>query len=238
MAEIIKENPVAPVPKADDERIDLTGAQHEGRDFFEDNQKLIIGVVAAAILIGLGIFLYQSLVIAPAQEEASEQLWRAQQQFERDSFSLALTNPAPGYLGFVDIAEEYSSTPAGNLANYYAGISYLQLGQYDAAISYLEDFDGDGSILPATRAGALGDAFAQAGDMAAAEEHYEEAVNEADDNTLLAPYYLKKLALLRERNGNPAAANELYSRIRAEFPTSIEAADVDKFILRTRQAAS
>ena len=238
MAEITKETPVAPVREGNDDRIDLTGAQHEGRDFFEDNQKLIIGVVAAAIAIGLAIFLYRELVQEPAQAEASEQLWRAQQQFERDSFALALTNPAPGYLGFVDIAAEYSSTPAGNLANYYAGVSYLQLGQPAAAISYLEEFDADGTVLPATAAGALGDAYAQSGDMEAATQQYENAVREADDNTLVAPYFIMKLALLRERDGNVADAHELYTRIRNEFPTSAEATDIEKYILRTRPDAS
>ena len=237
MAEIVKETPVAPLREDQDARIDLTGAQREGRDFLEDNQKLILGVVGAAILLGLGIFLYRQFVVEPRQAEASEQLWRAQQAFERDSFALALNTPAPGYLGLLDIAEQYGSTPAGNLANYYAGVSYLQLGQFAAAVSYLEDFDPDGTVLPAAHAGALGDAYAQTGDMAAAASQYEDAVGLADDNTLLAPYFLKKLALLRERNGDPAAANELYSRIRDEFPTSAEAADVEKFILRTRPTA-
>ena len=237
MAEIVKETPVAPLREDQDARIDLTGAQNEGRDFLEDNQKLILGVVGAAILIGLGIFLYRQFVVEPRQAEASEQLWRAQQQFDRDSFALALNNPAPGYSGFLEIAEQYGSTPAGNLANYYAGVSYLQLGQPAGAVSFLEDFDPEGTVLPASHAGALGDAYAQTGDMDAAEEQYEIAVREADDNTLLAPYFLKKLALLRERNGDPSAANELYSRIRDEFPTSTEATDVEKFILRTRQSA-
>ena len=44
------------------------------------------------------------------------------------------------YLGFIDIADDYSSTKAGKLANYYAGLSYLYLGEFENAIDYLEDF--------------------------------------------------------------------------------------------------
>jgi hypothetical protein len=49
----------------------------------------------------------------------------AQQQFEKDSFQLALTNPGGGYSGFLDIIDSYSGTKTANLAKYYAGICYL-----------------------------------------------------------------------------------------------------------------
>lgn len=210
-------------------------AQQQGRDFLEENQKLIVAIVGGLIAIAAGIFLYKKFIQEPAQAEASEQLWRAQQRFDQDSFALAVGTPAPGALGFKEIAEQYSGTPAGNLANYYAGVSYLNLGQYDAAISYLKDFDADGSILPATKADALGNAYSQKGDLATAKGYYETAVKEAGDNGAIAPYYIKKLAMLNEREGNKAAANELYTRIQKEFPTSLEAAEIDKFIMRTAQ---
>ena len=35
-----------------------------------------------------------------------------------------------GYVGFTKIADEYSSTDAGNLANLYAGLCYANLGKW------------------------------------------------------------------------------------------------------------
>ena len=239
MASPVKETPILPNTPVQggapgtETPIGLTDAQRDGQDFLERNQKTILGVVGALVAIAAAIFLYRTLVQAPAQAEASEQLWRAQQRFEQDSFQLALTNPAPGYLGFLDIADEFGGTPAGNLANYYAGVSYLQLGQYEAAESYLKSYDPDGEILPATHAGALGDAVAQLGRLDEAEDYYEEALDEAEGNALLEPYFLKKLGMLRERNGDAAAANAYYLRIRTDYPRSREAGDVDKYILRT-----
>ena len=233
MANEVKETPAVPVAPIGGDQITLTEVQGETSDFLERNQKTILLVVGLLVAIAAAIFLYNKFVSEPKQAEASEMMWKAQQMFERDSFSLALSNPAPGYLGFLDIADEYSSTPAGNLANYYAGISYLQLGQYDAAIDYLNSFDEDGSILPATKSGAIGDALAQKGDLDGAEGYYKTAVSEAGENTLLAPYFLNKLGLLRERQGNKAAANELYKRIQIEFPNSNEAQDIQKFLMRT-----
>ena len=239
MANPVQETPIlpgTPVGKTTipDMEVDLTQSPSPTGDWLEENQKLVIGIVGALVAIAAGIFLYRTFVVAPAQAAATENMWHAQRQFEQDSFDLALYNPAPGYLGFEDIAKEYGNTEAGNLANYYAGISFLQLGQYEAAISALNDYDEEGDLLPVTKAGALGDAHAQLGDLAKAKGYYEEAVDEADDNSLLAPYYLKKLALLNEREGNTAAANGLYVRIRDEFPEATEATDVEKYILRTQ----
>lgn len=233
MANEVKETPAVPVAPIGGDQISLTEVQGDTSDFLERNQKTILLVVGVLVAVAAGIFLFKKFVSEPKQAAASEMMWKAQQMFERDSFSLALSNPAPGYLGFLDIADEYSGTPAGNLANYYAGISYLQIGQYDAAISYLQSFNEDGSILPATKSGALGDAFAQKGDLAKAEGYYESAVSEAGDNELLAPYFINKLAMLRESQGNNAAANELYKRIQIEFPNSNEAQDIEKFLMRT-----
>ncbi len=226
-------NTPSPQPKQPSDGGNITEAQREGRDWLEHNQKLVVGLVAVLVAIAAGIFLYKKFVAEPAQEAATAVMWKAQQAFDKDSFQLALQGPAVGYLGFLDIADEYSSTPAGNLADYYAGISYLHLGQYEAAIDYLEDYDEDGQILPATKANAIGDAYAQLGNLEMAEGYYEDALAKAEGNELLAPYLLKKVALLRERQGNLAGANELYTRLQNEYPNSTEAGDIAKFIART-----
>ena len=228
-----KESKLPPASPVLGTEVDFTEVKPQGPTWFEQNSQLVFGIIAACLLIALGIFLYAKLIAEPARAEAAADMWRAEQFFEQDSFQVALQGRAGSTLGFLDIIEDHGSTPSGNLANYYAGICYLQLGQYDAAISYLEDFDADGTLLPATKAGAIGDAYAQKGELEKAEDYYEEALDEADDNLVTAPYFLKKLGLLRERNGDKAAANELYSRIREEFANSEQAADIDKFIART-----
>ena len=221
--------PTAPVLGTD---VEFAEVSSRGASWFERNGQAVFVVVIVGILVALGIFLYQRLVQEPARVEAASEMWRAEQLFERDSFQVALQGRPGSVTGFLDIIEDYGSTPSGNLAHYYAGVSYLHLGQYEAAITYLDDFDAEGTLLPAAKAGALGDAYAQNGDLATAETYYAEAVDEADDNLVTAPYFIKKLAMLRERNGDKAGALELYERIRTEFPTSTEAQDISKFIAR------
>ena len=78
---------------------------------------------------------------------------------------------------FLDIADEYSSTKAGNLANYYAGVCYLQLGQFENAIEYLDEFNSNDEVLSVVAKGAIGDAFLELNQPEEALEYYTAAAN-------------------------------------------------------------
>ena len=160
-----------------------------------------------------------------------EALAQAQTQFERDSFALALTNPGGGFSGLLDIIDNYSGTKAANTARYYAGISYHQLGQNDAAIDYLSDFSAGNTILSYTKYGAMGDAYSEKNEFDNAISSYKKAAA-AGSNEVLASYYLKKLGLLYEKQGNASEAKAAFEKIREQFPTSTEGADIEKYITR------
>jgi len=159
---------------------------------------------------------------------------QAQTQFERDSFAVALTNPGQDYPGFVDIADTYSGTAAGNLALYYAGISYLNLGQFEAAIDYLKDFSPTGDITPSMRAGALGDAYSETNDMGQAMSYYQKAVS-SSSNDLISAYYLKKVGMLHEQQGDKAAAAKAYQTIKDQYFDVPLARDIDKYLVRVAE---
>jgi tetratricopeptide (TPR) repeat protein len=217
--------------KADETLVDIVEVKASAQDFFERNQYAILGVVGAAVLIFGGLFVYNTFFKGPKQIEAVEQMYQAQMQFERDSFTLALTNPGGGYEGFLDIIENYGGTKAANLSLYYAGISYLNLGQFDAAIDYLRDFKPAGDVLPAMKEGALGDAYSEKGDFAKAMSYYKKAAS-SKPNEAITPYYLKKIGLLHERNAEWAEAKKAYQQIKDKYPNSPDGRDIDKFIIR------
>ena len=216
----------------DDTLVDIVEVKESAESFIESNQKNIMGALLALVLLVGGYLAYKHLYQEPREKEASSQLYQAQLQFEKDSFALALTNPGNGALGFLDIAEQFSGTKAGNLAKYYSGVAYMHLGKYDAAIEYLDDFSPRGEVLPVTRYGLLGDAYSEKGDFDQAASYYRKAVHAADGNDFLAPLYLKKLGLLHEKNGNWQAAAEAYNEIKTKYPLSIDGGDIDKFIAR------
>lgn len=219
------------VRKNEETLIDLAEKRTQVKSFYEENEKAILGVVVALVLLIGGWFIYKNLILEPREEKAMSQMWMAQAQFEQDSFQQALENPGGGYSGFLQIIEDFGGTKAGNLSNYYAGISYLNMGNFDAALSFLSDFKADGLIGPVMKHGAMGDAYSELNQMDKALDHYKKAAN-ASDNELLTPYYLKKLALLYETQNEIDKALPIYRQIKSKYPNSNEALSIDKYIAR------
>jgi hypothetical protein len=126
-------------PKPLENLKEVESALTTAEQFFEDNSKtitIIFGSVVAIALILLATHRFYSL---PRETKAQEQVFVAQQYFEKDSFNLAI-NGDGNYPGFLDIIDEYGRTKAGKLARYYTGVSYLHLGKYKEAVEYLEAF--------------------------------------------------------------------------------------------------
>lgn len=217
--------------KSDETLINLIDVKDQAQNFFDRNQKYILGIAGAFLVVVGGYWGYKHFIIEPRQQEAEEQMFQAEVQFERDSFALALTNPGGGYSGFLDIIDNYKGTKAANLAGYYAGICYLNLGQYDAAIDYLKSYNAKGDVTPAMKNGALGDAYSEKNDFEQALSYYAKAVSAAD-NEAITPYYLKKLGMLQEKQGKFSDAKASYERIKREYPNSPIATDIEKYIIR------
>ncbi|MEO5583407.1 MAG: tetratricopeptide repeat protein, partial [Saprospiraceae bacterium] len=218
--------------KSEEKLLDLVEVQQKTKSFFEHNQQRISIIGGGILLVVAGYLAYYLLYQKPRQSRSVEQMMLAQQQFEKDSFRLALTNPGGGYSGFLDIIESYSGTKTANLAKYYAGLCYLHLEQFDAAIDYLKDFNPKDEITPITRFGTLGDAYSEKKDFDNAISYYKKAIA-AGNNELLTPYYIKKLGMLylfQKDNGN--ALNE-FNELKKQFPLSPEATDVDKYIAKS-----
>ncbi|MCB0558481.1 MAG: tetratricopeptide repeat protein [Lewinellaceae bacterium] len=217
--------------KADETLVDIVEVRDSAQSFVDNNQQLIFGALVALVLAIGGVFAYNNFFKKPRQAEAEEQMFRAQEQFEQDSFALALANPGGGYMGLLDIIDNYGGTAAGNSAKYYAGISYLNLGKYEAAVDYLQQFKAKGSITPIMKYGAMGDAYSELQDFDSAMKYYKKAVSESE-NDFLTPYYLKKVGLLNERNGNFAEAQKAYQEILDNYPDSPIGRDIEKYITR------
>ncbi|HCQ16337.1 MAG TPA: hypothetical protein DIU20_08755, partial [Cryomorphaceae bacterium] len=166
----------------------------------------------------------------PRENEALEEIYTAQSYFEQDSLQLALNGDGQ-HLGFIDVAAEYSGTKAGNLANYYAGISYLNTGKYEDAIEYLDDFESDDPVFSVIATGSIGDAFLELGQPQEALDYYDRAVS-GESNNLVVPFYLKKAGILAEEQGDLKKSKEYFTRIQKDFKDSQQAADIEKFIAR------
>ena len=200
------------------------------------NQKYIFGIVGIAAVIVLGYLGYKKYITEPKANEAMNEMFTAQKYFDqavngtdKDSLYTLALNGAEGKFGMVDIVNEYSGTPAANLARYYAGMAYLNLKDYPNAIAYLEDFSSDDIILNAIAKGGIGDAFAQLNQPENALEYYEKAVA-VSDNEFTAPLYLFKAGNIALTLGDNSKALKYFKRIKNEFSSATEANNIDVFI--------
>lgn len=175
------------------------------------------GAVVGVVLLTLG---YKEFIQKPMEVEAQEALYKAQNLFAADSVKSALNGNAE-VLGFLDIADEYGWTKAGNLANYYAGICYLDLGQPQEAIEYMESFSSSDGLLEANKWGSIADAFIELKQPKEALGYYLKAADIAD-NDLQSPFFLKKAALTAEMLEDFDQALELFEQIKKDYSQSAE----------------
>ena len=204
--------------------------------FVEKHQKVIFGVVAAVAVIAVGYFAYNKFIVEPNETDAKEQIFVSEQNFKKategtksDSlYSLAL-NGSEGKFGFVRIADEYSGTKTGNLANYYAGIAFLNTGKYDKAIEYLEKFDSSDKILKPIATGAIGDAHAQKNQLKEAIEYYIAAA-ETNKNEMTTPIYLLKAGKAALALKDKAQALKHFTDIKENYESTAEAQGIDALI--------
>ena len=196
--------------------------------YVEENQKsLTIIVIIIAVIIG-GYLGYKKLFLAPTELEAQSEMFVAEQYFEKDSFRLALEGDG-SYMGFIDIIDEYGITKCANLANYYAGICYLKLGEYEEAVKCLKNFESDDIMVATIALGAIGDAYIELGELESGVEFYIKAA-ERKKNDFTSALFLKKAGVVYEELGNYKKALEVYEKIESQFPKSEESRDIEKYI--------
>lgn len=203
----------------------------------EKNQKMIFGIVGAIALLTVGYLLYQNFIAEPNQDEGANALFAAQQNFQKatdgdtakDSlYNLSLKGSGKEK-GFIAIANEFSGTDAGNLANYYAGIAYLNTGKNTEAISYLEKFSSKDAILSTLTQGAIGDAYSQQNKAKTALEYYLKAA-EMNKNELTTPRFLLKAAQVELSLNNKADALKHLTEIKEKYENAPEAQSIDALI--------
>lgn len=215
--------------------LDQTASKTE--EWVARNQKYILGVLSVIAVVTVGYLLYQKFIVQPKEEEAATEIFAAQQNFQKaldaqksaDSiFNICLKGSKEG-MGFIEIADKYSGTDAGNLANYYAGISYLNTGKYAEAITSLENFKADDMMLSVLAIGAIGDAYAQKKQPNEALEKYI-AASEMNKNDFTTPRFLLKAGQTCLALGKKADALKYFTEIKEKYESTSEGSTIDTYI--------
>ena len=199
--------------------------------FLLKNKNLLLGIVAAIVVVVVGVLGYKHFISAPKELKAAEAIFKGEQYFGADNYEIALNGDSTGYVGFVKLADEFSGTDAGNLANAYAGICYAQLGKYEDAIKFLDKFSADDYFVAPAIIGTLGNCYAQVGQLDKAAATLLKAADKAN-SVSLSPIYLLQAGQILEKQGKNAEAVEAYKQIKTKYANSYQAMDIDKYIER------
>ena len=209
--------------------------------FFMKYKKAILIAVAAIIVVIAGVFLYISQISGPREEKASTALSKGQTYFNNEMFEQAVNGDGAGFVGFAKLADEYSGTKAGNLANLYAGLCYANLGKWAEAQKSLESFssEDDQMISPAAES-ALGDAYAHLNQLDKAVDAFKKAASMADSkadegtNNSLSPTFIIKAGEILESQGKKDEALKLYQDAKKKYVNAmlVQSGEIDKYIER------
>jgi len=195
-------------PEAIAERV--TGIEQ----WLEHNPKIVAGVLGAIILIVGGYFGYR-YYIGTQDELAQKEMFQAIRYFEADSLNMAMEGDGNN-LGFKQIIDDYGMTPAGNLANFYAGAICLKQGKFPLAIFYLKEFSVDDQLVQPRAYSLMGDAYMEQQQYEDAGTYYDKAAN-YKPNKFFTPTYLMKAALAFEKANQKEKAIKAYQRVIDEF---------------------
>lgn len=216
-----------------------TNALSQKEAVFMKHKKAISAAIVVVILIIAGVLSYETYISGPREQEASTALAKGQDYFANQQFELALKGDSTSYKGFLNIASDYSSTDAGNLANLYAGLCYANLDKWNDAVKYLEKYSAadDEMVSPAATA-ALGNAYAHVKQLDKAVEYLKKAASMADSeaegnaNNSLSPTFLIQAGEILESQNKKDEALKIYQDVKKKYVNSPVYGEIDKYIER------
>jgi tetratricopeptide (TPR) repeat protein len=206
--------------------------------FFSKYQNIIYGVIIGILVIILAILAFNRFYLQKKNAEASAQIVQPIHWFvQGDTASLKKALEGDGENdGFLDIASSYKITRTANTANYYAGLTYMRLGQKDEALDYLKKFKKKEDVLWYACQATIGDLYDEQGDEAKAISYYEKAVKGNDP--YFTPITLFKLGQMYERKGDWKKALEAYETIEKDFYTEYNKMSIAQYAERAKANAS
>jgi tetratricopeptide (TPR) repeat protein len=208
------------------------------------SRHIIIGGTAVIVLLGCYLG-YKYLVKLPKEKKASELVFPAEKlwgkmtnspTYSKDTINIVLNgDKASGVTGLLKIISSYGGTPAGNRAEYMAGVCYLNLKQFDKAIKHLKDFDGNGANQIQGKAYLMiGHAYAEQKKTGDALDYYKKAASIDEEDEGMTTEALFIAARYAEATGKTKDAIELFEKLKDKYPASqkVTSGDVEKYLAR------
>lgn len=193
------------IPEAESQQVEL---------FSEKTRKTIIRISAGVLGIIAIVLIYIFAVRNPSINSANEAIAAVD--------ILAMNQEADSVLlqNYAEVAANHGGA-AGNRASYMAAVLSFQNGNYEEALGYIEDYSGDDVLISALACGIKGDCLVNLDRLDEAVKAFSEAINIADKNERLVPYFMTKKATVLSAMGNHEEAAAIYEKITKEYPTQM-----------------
>lgn len=219
--------------KKNNQGMDAEEMLSRSETFIEKNQKKIMWTIVIIAVVIAGIVLYKNFYQAPREEKASTALSVGETYFDFGNYDMALNGDSTTFFGLNKVIEEYNGTDAANLANAYAGLALAQNGKFEEAIKYLEEFNGGNDQVSIAIKAALGNCYANVGNLEKAVSLLEAAAKESNTQAL-SPIWLRQAGIIYEKLGKKAEALKCYTKIKDSYYDSPIASDIDKYIEKVK----
>lgn len=220
--------------------LDETASRSE--QWVSKNQNTLLGIIGSIVLILLTYMAYNNYIQEPKERIAANLMSFPKLQFNeamrlsaqsRDSVLKIALNGKDDKLGFIAISEDYASTNAGNLSNYYAGIGFQKMNNNEKALEHLQKFSSDDEFLGPITKGAIGDIYSDLNQSEKALTFYKKAAN-LRGNSLTTPIFLFKSGSIALQLKNYQEATKYFKEIKKKYPNSEEAKDIDSYLNKAK----
>ncbi|HKW87803.1 MAG TPA: tetratricopeptide repeat protein [Candidatus Acidoferrales bacterium] len=203
------------------------------------HQTMMIYLVAAAVVIGLGVFGWRTYSQRQSAKAAAA-FADAMQRFEAPvlttgqkpspdqiSYSQASAKFQDALKKFEDVANQYPRTRSGQLSHYYAALCLERLGQDAQAIPWLTGMESESNAdLAAMARFELAQIYDREGKADQAVALFTQLLS---SNSIFVPKSEVLLALAEHyRQSNPAQAAKYYNEVKSEFPETSAADEADQ----------
>lgn len=199
--------------------LDVNDTLAKSEAFFIKYKKQVITAIVAVVVIVGGSFAYVYGYSKPQEDKAQECLGKVQQYIMAQDFEHALKGEGKT-LGLEKIADKYSSTDAGNIAKYEAGVCLYKSGKTKEAIKYLEDYSTKGDATVSFQAlSTLANAYAADKQLDKSVETFKKAAKTTDIPALCSQALFDAGLILESQNKKDEAL-KLYQDIKKDYPSA------------------
>lgn len=212
------------------ENINVEETLGKAEMFIRKNRNILIGVAVGLLAIIGGLYYYNSVYLPEMIMEGNDASMEARSYLKQNDLDKALKGDGKN-MGFLALADEYSGTPVGDRANYYAATILMAQGKFQDAIEHLEAYHPGDLITESLAMGLIGDCQVELNKKEDALAQYEKAAGN-NPNNLTSPLFLFKAGMLAEELNKSDKAIELYKKIKADYRSSDQGMDIDKYIAR------